>query len=588
MVPKNVSATAVAPFPVCKSGVQTHHPGIFIDSLTTNMTAIRFAFLALFWLLGSVAVSAQHGDHARPDVEVGDKAPLLDGLGNLQHSVSTTNADAQRYFNQGLILLYGFNHVEAERSFKHAARLDPNLAMAYWGQAFALGANINDPITDDREAQAQAAINKAIELKPNASEKERAYIDALAARYSNEPDKDRKPLDRAYADAMEQVAQKFPEDPDAAVLYADALMNTMPWDYYLPGGEPKPDTRKLLSTLETVIEKFPRHPGADHLYIHAVETAHPDKAVASADRLLTYAPAAGHLVHMPSHIYILVGRYADASRSNELAIKADQSYITQCRVQGFYPVSYYPHNWHFLAMASMMEGRSAVALNAARETAAATPADLSGVPVWGNPFPAVPLFAMARFGKWDDILAYPKPAMSLRYSRGIWHYARGLAWARRRKFTEAETALNSLSVLRQDPELQEYIAGANSAARQLEISENVLRGELAAERKDYATAISSLRKAVSLQDSLTYNEPEDWYYPVRHSLGAVLLAAGRPEQAELVYREDLKQHPENGWALYGLTASLKTQRKSAEAADAQRRFEQAWARADVKLNASRF
>src|SRR5262249_23803839 len=320
---------------------------------------------------------AQHAGHARPNVDVGDQAPLMQGLGNFEHPVSTTNAPAQRLVNQGLMLLYGFNHLEAERSFKHAAQLDPNLAIAYWGQAFALGANINDPITDDREARAQAAINKAIELKPHASEKEQAYIDALASRYSDAPDKDRKALDRAYADAMEQVAQKYRDDPDAAALYADALMNTMPWDYYQADGEPKPDTRKLLSTLEAVLEKFPGHPGADHLYIHAVETAHPERGVASADRLLTYAPAAGHLVHMPSHIYMLVGRYADASRANELAVKADQSYITQCRVQGFYPVSYFPHNWHFLAMASAMEGRSVVALNAARETAAVTPPDLS-------------------------------------------------------------------------------------------------------------------------------------------------------------------------------------------------------------------
>ena len=552
------------------------------------MTTVPFAVLAMLSLFVSAAGWAQHAGHSAPDVEVGDKAPLLDGLGSLQHPVSTTNADAQRYFNQGLMLLYGFNHLEAERSFRHAAQLDPNLAMAYWGQAFALGANINDPISDDREARARAAINKAIELKPNASENERAYIDALATRYSDGPGEDRKALDRAYADAMEQVAQKYPDDPDAAVLYADALMNTMPWDYYLPGGEPKPDTRKLLSTLETTIQKFPGHPGADHLYIHAVETAHPEKAIPSADRLLSYAPAAGHLVHMPSHIYILVGRYADASRANELAIKADSSYITQCRVQGFYPVSYYPHNWHFLAMASMMEGRSAVALNAARQTAAVTPADLSGVPPWGNPFPVVPLYAMARFGRWDDILAYPKPAQSMRFSRGIWHYARGLAWARRHKFTEAETALSSLVAIRQDPELQEYMAGANSAARQLEIAEHVLRGEIAAERKDYATASSFLRQAVALQDSLTYNEPEDWYFAVRHSLGAVLLAANQPAQAEQVYRDDLKKNPENGWALFGLTASLKAQKKSPDAAEAQRRFEKAWARADVKLKASRF
>lgn len=583
MVPKNVSVTK----PVAGLALKLASPVIFVDSLTATMTTVRLALLGLSLFI-SLAAWAQHADHARPDAEVGDQAPLLNGLGNLQHSVSTTNADAQRYFNQGLMLLYGFNHLEAERSFKNAAQLDPKLAMAYWGQALALGANINDPITDDREARAQSAISKAIELKPNASEKDQAYIDALATRYSDAPDKDRKALDRAYADAMEQVAQKYPDDPDAAALYADALMNTMPWDYYLSGGEPKPETRKLLSTLEATIQKFPGHPGADHLYIHAVETAHPEKAIASADRLLTYAPAAGHLVHMPSHIYILVGRYADASRANELAVKADQSYITQCRVQGFYPVSYYPHNWHFLAMSSMMEGRSAVALNAARETAAAVPADLSGVPVWGNPFPAVPLYAMARFGKWDDILAYPKPAQSMRFSRGIWHYARGLAWARRHKFAEAETALSSLLATRQDPELQEYMAGANSAARQLEIAEQVLRGEMAAERKDYPNAISFLRKAVALQDSLTYNEPEDWYFPARHSLGAVLLTANRPAQAEQVYRDDLKKNPENGWSLFGLAASLKAQKKSADAADAQRRFEKAWARADVKLKASRF
>ncbi len=553
--------------------------------------------MALLRLLALIALAfcapatswAQHAGHARPNnADVGDNAPLFEGLGNLQHPVSTNNAEAQRYFNQGLMLLYAFNHLEAERSFRHAAQLDPNLAIAYWGQAFALGANINDPITDDREARAFDAIAKAIELKPQASEKDAAYIDALATRYSKDSDKDRKALDRAYADAMEQVAQKYPDDPDAAVLFADALMNTMPWDYYLPGGEPKPDTRKLLSTLESVIEKHRGHPGADHLYIHAVETAHPQSAIESADRLMTYAPAAGHLVHMPSHIYMLVGRYADASRANELAVKADQSYITQCRVQGFYPVSYFPHNWHFLAMASIMEGRSAVALNAARETAAVTPPDLAGVPPWGNPFPAVPLFTMARFGKWDEILTYPKPEQSMRFSRGIWHYARGLAWARRRNFKAAEAALDALAAIRQDPELKEYIAGANSAGKLLEIAEHVLRGELAAERKQYDKASGFLRQAVALQDGLTYNEPEDWYYPVRHSLGAVLLAAGRPDQAEQVYRDDLKKNPENGWALYGLAASLKAQKKSTDAADAQRRFEKAWARADVKLKASRF
>jgi tetratricopeptide (TPR) repeat protein len=516
-------------------------------------------------------------------------APLLENLGALHHPITTTSDRAQRFFDQGLRLTYAFNHAEAVRSFKEAARLDPDCAMAYWGQALALGPNINDPMPPEREQQAYGAIQKALTLLARVTDTERAYIEALATRFSVAENRNRS-LDAAYAAAMGQLHKRYPDDPDAGTLYAAAIMETMPWDYWQKNGQPKLDTVEALTTLESAIRSHPSHPGAHHFYIHAVEaSSNPDRGIRSAERLESLMPGAGHLVHMPAHIYIRVGRYAEASEANVRAIAADEDYITQCRAQGIYPLAYYPHNIHFLWATSTMEGRSAVAIRAARQVASKIPQDkLQELPSWGRPFLVTPLYALTRFGKWDDILKEPRPAGHLPFPTGIWHYARGIALTAKGRLQEASEELGRLTVIAGDPSMAQREVGINSASSLLSIASEVLAGELAAKRGQMDKAVSHLEKAVGLEDELRYNEPPDWHYPVRQSLGAVLLRAGRAAEAEVVYREDLQKNRENGWSLYGLMKSLLAQKKSPEAAVVEKRFQKAWGRADVRLESSRF
>ena len=519
----------------------------------------------------------------------GQIAPRLQNLGDYKHPVTTSSPRAQLFFNQGLTLTFGFNHREAARSFREVARLDPDCAMAYWGQALVLGPNINMPMPPEAEPQAYELIQKAIALKAKASERERAYIDALATRYSNEEKPDRKALDRAYAEAARQLSERYPDDLDAATLYAEALMDLRPWNYWTKDGRPYPGTLKIVSVLESVLERNPNHPLGIHLYIHAVEAVKPELAEAGADRLGKLAPGAGHLVHMPSHIYRRLGRYADASEANVQAIAADEDYITQCRAQGIYPLGYYPHNIHFLWDAASMEGRSEVAIDAARKVASKLSAEkLREMPML-NSFAVVPLFAYTRFGKWEEILQEPRPADDLLFLAGIWHYARGLAFTATGRLGAAATELESLDKIAADKSLQDLaLFSPNPGAPIIKIAAEVLAGRLAAKRGETEKAIAHLHRAVLLEDALVYTEPADWHYPVRQSLGAVLLQADRAAEAETVYWEDLRRNPENGWSLFGLMKSLEAQGKTEQAEEIEQRFRKAWDRANVTLTASCF
>ncbi len=519
-------------------------------------------------------------------------APLLEGMGDLHWRISSDSELAQQYFDQALTLAYGFNHLEAERSFREAARLDDDCAICFWGAALVLGPNINDPVpTADRELKAYETLGEAVARSEHASEKERALIEALQARYAATPPEDRSSLDLAYADAMRAVAKGFPDDLQIQTLFAEAMMDTMPWAYWTKDAQPKPLTEEVFVTLDFVLERDPDHPGANHFYIHAVEQEQPERGVKPADNLRRVVPGAGHLVHMPSHIYIRVGRYHDGSSANELAIEADNDYVTQCRAQGTYPVAYVPHNHHFLWATTTMEGRSADALDAARHTAQHVDRSLIREPEMGmlQHFSAIPYYALVRFGKWEEILREPAPDADLLYPTAVWHYARGIAFARDRRLKEANEELRRVRAIASDPRLEEIkIWGLNPTSSLAAIAEAVLRAEIAAARKEVKTAVTQLRKAIAIEDSLIYGEPPDWFYPVRHNLGAILLEAGRARAAEKVYREDLARFPDNGWSLFGLAQSLRAQGKKQEAAEVQQRFEKAWQHADVEITASRF
>jgi tetratricopeptide (TPR) repeat protein len=548
-----------------------------------------FNLLGLAVVLATAAAMTACSD---PSGNMGESqpriAPLLKGLGSHTHPVTTRSRLAQRYFDQGLNLVYAFNHSEAVRSFRQAALIDPDCAMAYWGQALALGPNINAPMSAEHGRQAYEAIQLA--LKSKSSESERAYIGALARRYSKDEHQDRKSLDRAYAHAMKDLAERYPKDDDAQTLYAAALMNLRPWNYWQGDGGSYPETAPVVPVLEAVLRRNPRHIGANHYYIHAVEaTDSPERAVPAAEHIQAEVTGAGHLVHMPAHVYIRVGRYADASEANVRAIAADEDYITQCRAQGIYPLGYYPHNIHFLWASSSMEGRSQVALEAAEKVASKVQTqELEDLPSWARIFTVIPLYAKVRFGKWDDILHENHPRLKRPFYSGIWHFARGLAFNAKGRSPSARKELDSLRTMASDPTVASLEVGGTTVGSLFEIASQVLAGEIEAKQRNYETAINHLDRAIRLQDGLPYNEPPDWYYPVRQSLGAVLLAAGRPAEAETVYWQDLRQNPENGWSLFGLAKSLRAEGKDDQAAGIEQRFQKAWSRADVKLTASRF
>lgn len=517
------------------------------------------------------------------------QAPLFNDLGDYSVKITTTEPLSQRFFDQGLMLTFGFNHAEAARSFREAARLDPACAMCYWGIAFALGPNINVGMLPEGAGEAWSASRKALELAPRATPRERALIEALATRYAEKPPENRAPLDLAFADAMREAARRFPDDAQVLTFFAESLMDLSPWNYWA-NGQAKPATRDILATLEHVLALNPNHPGANHLYIHAIEASpEPGKAEGAADRLLPLAPGAAHLVHMPGHIYLRVGRYHEAALVNIKAGEADMSYIAQCQAQGVYPLLYHPHNWHFLWTAATFEGDSASARRGADQTRALMGTHKHDDPAFGpviQHFWLAPLYDAVRFGRWDEILASREPTDSP-YTHAMWHYARGLARSAQGDAAGARASLGRLRELAADAGLPAIQISVHNDARELvDIAIAVVEGDIEARDGNHARAVASLRHAVALQDRLGYNEPEDWHYPVRHFLGAVLLEAGDAAAAETTYREELAQHPENGWSLLGLSQSLRAQGRNAEAAAVQERFEKAWTHADVRLVAS--
>ena len=534
-------------------------------------------------------------DAAEPGNDLATRAgaPLFDGMGSHHHPITTSDPDAQRYFDQGVVIDFAFNHAESVRSFRAAQKLDPECAMCYWGEALALGPNINVTsngkvvMSDDERTTAFAAMQKALALKDEVSEAERDYINALATRYNGDPSTERGPLDAAYVNAMRELHHKYPDDDDAASLFAESMMNTMPWDYWLDPEHPKPLTEEVLAALETVLDRDPEHPLAIHLYIHAVEaSSKPERAEAPADTLRELVPGAGHLVHMPSHIYWRVGRYADASQANVLAAAVDEAYIAACNAQGFYPALYYPHNIHFLWAASSMEGRSSIAIESARKVAANVRLEMIDEFPGVEFFNTIPLLALTQFGRWDEILEEPAPPVNLEYSTAIWHYARATAYAKQGNLDAARAEHAKLKPLRDATDVTVLDSIYYPATILLTIADELVQGEIAMAEERHEEAIAHFRVAVETQDELPYMEPPFWYYPTRHTLGKALLTAGDAAGAEAVYRADLEKYPRNGWALYGLIQALEAHDK--DASDIQQRFDRIWAQADVTLSASTF
>jgi tetratricopeptide (TPR) repeat protein len=529
----------------------------------------------------------QSSDEMRQAGPGGALAPRLQNLGSHTFKVTTKSAQAQRFINQGLNLAYGFNHAEAGRAFAEAARLDPSCAMAYWGQALVLGPNINAAMPPDDEPKALDLVKKA-SLARGVTPRERDYIAALAKRYTGNAD-DRQKGDRDFADAMRALTKKYPQDLDAATIFAEALMDLRPWNYWARDGAAQDGTEEAIGALERAIARNPSHPGALHYWIHLWEAKAPERAEREADRLLPLMPGAGHVVHMPAHIYLRVGRYQDVVTSNQQAVAADEAYITQCRAQGMYALAYYPHNIHFIWIGATMSGQAALAVEAARKTASAISSATAEQLPSVQGFLVVPYYALVRFGRWEEMIAEPKPVHDTLFTRGAWHYAHGTALAAKGRFDDAAHDLAELRKILADPELPKVPQFTlNTAEAILEVAAEVLDGDIAFRKKDYDRAIAHFERAVRYQDGMIYTEPPDWHAPVRHWLGAALVESGRPAEAETVYWDDLRRNRENGWALSGLRQSLLAQGKKDEAALVEQRFKKAWARSDVTLSSSRF
>jgi tetratricopeptide (TPR) repeat protein len=525
------------------------------------------------WFVMYSPVEATPADQTPPP-------PIFDNLGSLHHPITTTSELAQQYFDQGLRLVYAFNHEEAIRSFEAAARQDPQAAMAYWGIALALGPNINRAMEKKDEQRAIEMVQKARRLATNAIPREQAYIDALAARYVGRKGVKRKGLDEAYAKAMRLVMQRFPEDIDAATLFAEALMNLRPWDLWKPDGRPQPGTEEIVTTLESVLGQYPDHPGACHYYLHAVEASQqPERALPCAERLPGLMPGAGHLVHMPAHIYMKLGKYHEAAERNQEAAHIDQLYLASQNQGGEYAEGYYTHNLHFLWASLMMEGRNEDALKAARDLTATIALEEVRKDRGKELYLSAPIFSMIRFCRWEELLREPAPPKGLRLLDGMWRLGRGLALVATGRLPGAEgehVVLAGLTKqIRRDRTTEEKTERAL-----LKIAERVLAGEIAARRQHYDDATRLLEEAVKMEEALPYSEPPLWPLSVRHHLGAALLLADRPSEAEAVYHADLLHHPDNGWALTGLTQSLRVQQKDDQAAEAEERFKKAWAHAD--------
>jgi tetratricopeptide (TPR) repeat protein len=518
------------------------------------------------------------------------KEPLYEGLGSYSRKITTDSPEAQRYFDQGLAFVHGFNHKAAIRAFQQAAELDPKCAMAHWGIALASGPHINFPLVPPPAAErAWKEIGLATENAKNASPVERALIDALGKRYANPQPEDRSPLDRAYADAMREVWKKFPNDPDVGAFFAEAMMDLRPWDQWTPEGQPNPGTDEILATLDAVLKRNPQHPFANHLYIHAVEASpHPERAIAAADRLRDLHPDVAHNVHMPSHIDIRTGRWPEAVETNLKAVAADQRYRkTFGPAKGFLNV-YVAHNRHMLAYAAMMTGQRDLAMKHIRAMVAELPGDfLKENALQGEGFVAMPLEVMVRFGLWDEILSEPDAYREyMPFTRAFHHAARAVAYAAKGDVANARKA-QGIFLERAKLVPKEDSLGNNSCEAILALATKMVEGEILVAENKIEEGIAELRAAIALEDALKYDEPPGWLIPVRHSLGAVLMKQQRFAEAEQVYRDDLARLPENGWSLLGLAESLRAQKKNEqEAAKTKAKFDKIWAKADLKINTS--
>jgi tetratricopeptide (TPR) repeat protein len=521
-----------------------------------------------------------------------NKAPLFDGLGDLHFPVTTNDSLVQKYINQGLTLAYGFNHAEAARSFYYASRLDPKCAMAFWGYAYVLGPNYNAGMENDHYERAFEAIQNALKLaQKNTTDKERALIEALSRRYVKDPMDDRSPLDQDYARAMKGVYENYPDDADVAALYAESLMNLYPWDLQDKDGNDKPWTPEIISILEKCIATHPRHPGAHHFYIHAVEASNrPERALISAklfDEGLV--PNAGHLVHMPSHVYIRTGDYHKGTLANIRALKVDSAYVTACNAQGTYPLAYYPHNQHFLAATATLEGNSKWALYAAKELQKKANIQLMREPGWGTiqHYYTIPYYVFVKFGKWDEILNLENELPDLDYPTAILHYARGMSYLGKDNLNAAKTELKALGKIASKEALKEItIWDINSAFDLVQIANKVLKAEILAHENKVNQSISLLHEAIAIEDALNYNEPPDWFFSVRHNLGGIQLEAGLYPDAIHTYQQDLKNLPKNGWALKGLTLAYLKSGDLSNQNKTEAQFKEAWRTSDIELKAS--
>jgi tetratricopeptide (TPR) repeat protein len=544
-----------------------------------RLVALCFSAILTSQIPSSLSFADEEHDHCSEMAE--------HELGNYTFPITTSNPDVQKLVNQGMNWAFGFNHDAAGERFQAALKLEPDCAMCYWGLAYVKGPNINAPMSAEAVPVAWNAVNKALENIDKVSSREQALIRALATRYMERPIADRQFLDKAYAINMKAVAQAFPEDENIATLAVEAMMDTMPWNYWTADGQPREGTGEMIATLKRVLEKNPVHPGAIHFLIHIVEKEKPELAEEAADRLVSLVPGAGHLVHMASHIYIRVGRYHDASRVNENAIKADQDYITMCpAITGAYHMLYIPHNYDFLVAVAGIEGRYALAEQTARDLrkyieplAMQSPEALDLQQFWSTP-----VLVAVRFEDWNKVLEEPAPPANWSYASALWHFARAKALAHQGKFAESQAEISRMESIAQAPDMQTaLLAGLNPASTVLSIGVAEAKGILAAAQKDYETAVQHLTQAVSIQDHLTYIEPPAWYQSVRLVLGQVYHRMGRHSDAERVYREDLQDFPKNGWALFGLYKSLKAQQRLEEADLALEAYKIAWQHADAAL-----
>lgn len=519
-----------------------------------------------------------------PTSQAATTACTAPGFGNVHHAVKTSSPEAQKMFDRGMALDYGFNHNQAQRCFQRAAELDPTMAMAYWGIALVLGTNYNLPVDADREKQAYTAVRKALELSTGGPANERDYIQALAKRYTDAANPDYDRLEAAYHNAMREIYKRYPDDVDAATLFAESGMNLHPWKLYDRDGKPAPGTEEIVNVLQAALKRDPAHLGANHFYIHAVEASmHPEKGLPSAERLAGLAPASGHLVHMPAHIYIRTGDHETSEKTNEAAAQADEAYFAAAHPQGIYPMMYYTHNIHFIAVENAFLGNYAASLAAATKVQEFVGPHVKEMSML-DAFYALPLEIMVRFHRWSDIMATPPPDTSFPMSSCTWHFARALAAANTGDLNQAHTELAALQS--RAPEMSKIMInalGTHNAEVISQIMSRLVEAHMARAQKQADAAIGHLRSAVALQDSMDYDEPPDWLYPMREPLGAALLTAGKPAEAEGVFREDLKRNPNNARSLFGLAESLKAQGRTADADAARQQFRNAWKNADMKL-----